>query len=82
MTWMTDAEVFYRQLDKEVTTEVNRREIVTKAFDGQTLYKLEVLSQLQLKSLKDEKCSPFFTILSLAHKRGKQWPDTAEQAGV
>ena len=42
MTWMTDAEVFYRQLDKDISTEVARREIVTKPFNGQTLYKLEV----------------------------------------
>ena len=48
MTWMTDAEVFYRQLDKDISTEVARREIVTKPFNGQTLYKLEVSAFLRL----------------------------------
>jgi len=38
MTWMKDAEVFYRQLDLEIKTIVARQEIVTKSFDGQTLF--------------------------------------------
>jgi len=42
---MTDAEVFYRQLDKDISTEVARREIVTKPFNGQTLYKLEDINE-------------------------------------
>jgi len=45
MTWMTDAEVFYRQLDKDISTEVARREVVTKPFNGQTLYKLEDINE-------------------------------------
>ena len=42
MTWMKDAEVFYRQLDLEIKTIVARQEIVTKSFDGQTLFNPDV----------------------------------------
>lgn len=38
MTYMRDAEVFYRQLEAEILEEVNRREIVTRSFHGHTLY--------------------------------------------
>lgn len=44
MTWMKDAEVFYRQLDLEIKTIVARQEIVTKSFDGQTLFNPDVSS--------------------------------------
>ena len=39
---MKDAEVFYRQLDLEIKTIVARQEIVTKSFDGQTLFNPDV----------------------------------------
>ena len=45
MTWMKDAEVFYRQLDLEIKTIVARQEIVTKSFDGQTLFNPDVSSK-------------------------------------
>ncbi|CBY17995.1 unnamed protein product [Oikopleura dioica] len=38
MTYMRDAEVFYRQLEAEILEEVNRREIVTRSDHGHTLY--------------------------------------------
>ena len=38
MTSLKDPENFYRILESEITTEVARREIVTKSFYGQTLY--------------------------------------------
>jgi hypothetical protein len=38
MTYMRDAEVFYRQLEAEILEEVNRREIVTRSYHGHTLY--------------------------------------------
>ena len=41
MTYMRDAEVFYKQRDAEIKTIVNRLEIVTKSFGGHTLYEPE-----------------------------------------
>ena len=38
MTYMRDAEIFYKQRDAEIKTIVNRLEIVTKSFGGHTLY--------------------------------------------
>merc|ERR1711935_74072 len=38
MTYMRDAEIFYKQRDAEIKTIVNRMEIVTKSFGGHTLY--------------------------------------------
>lgn len=51
MTWMKDAEVFYRQLDLEIKTIVARQEIVTKSFDGQTLFNPDVSSNPRLISM-------------------------------
>ncbi|CAG5076754.1 Oidioi.mRNA.OKI2018_I69.PAR.g8536.t1.cds [Oikopleura dioica] len=38
MTWMKDAEIFYRERDEEITKVVHRMEIKTKSFLGHTLY--------------------------------------------
>lgn len=38
MTWMTDAEVFYRERDDEIRDIVHRLEIVTYESGGHTLF--------------------------------------------
>ena len=38
MTFMKDAEVFYRERDTEIKTVVERLEVVTKSFGGHTLF--------------------------------------------
>ena len=41
MTFMKDAEVFYRERDTEIKTEVERLEVVTRSFGGHTLFEPE-----------------------------------------
>ena len=41
MTWMTDAETFYRERDAEIRTIVQRLEIVTHETPGHTVFRPE-----------------------------------------